>query len=86
MIDNAVNGLSTFGKVVESFEIAGADKVFFPAKMSTNRQNQVMVWASQVKVPVAVRYCFCNFSPTKGFLYNTAGLPVLSFRTDDWDK
>jgi sialate O-acetylesterase len=86
LIDNTVNGLSSFGKEVESFEIAGADKVFYPAKMSLNRQNQVLVWASQVKVPVAVRYGFCNFSPTKGFLYNTAGLPMPSFRTDDWDQ
>lgn len=84
--DNVVNGLNSFGKEVEGFEIAGADKVFFPAKMSTFKQNQVLVWAPQVKAPVAVRYCFYNFLPTKGFLYNTAGLPVLSFRTDSWDK
>ena len=84
--DNTAKGLTTFGKEVESFEIAGADKVFFPGKLITIRLGQALVWAPQVKVPVAVRYGFCNFPQTKGFLYNIAGLPVLSFRTDDWDK
>lgn len=84
--DNVLNGLNSFGKEVESFEIAGADKIFYPAKMWTNRKNQVLVSSPKVKVPVAVRYGFCNFPQTKGFLYNTAGLPVPSFRTDDWDN
>ena len=84
--NNLVNGLNSFGKEVESFEIAGEDKVFYPAKIKTNRQDQVIVYSPNVKVPVAVRYGFCNFPITKGFLYNTAGLPVPSFRTDDWDK
>ena len=82
--NNLVNGLNSFGKEVESFEIAGEDKVFYPAKIKTNRQDQVIVYSSLVKKPVAVRYGFCNFPITKGFLYNTAGLPVPSFRTDDW--
>jgi sialate O-acetylesterase len=84
--DNPLNGFSSNGKPVESFEIAGADKVFYPAKAWTNRKNQVLVSSPQVKVPVAVRYGFCNFPITQGFLYNTAGLPVPSFRTDDWEK
>ena len=83
--DNIVNGLSTFGKEVESFEIAGQDSVFYPAKMNIS-QKQARVWSPKVKVPVAVRYGFSNFPVTKGFLYNTAGLPVPSFRTDNWAK
>ena len=30
--DNAPNGLTTFGKVSECFEIAGANRRFFPAQ------------------------------------------------------
>ena len=82
--ENTVNGLSSFGKEVESFEIAGEDRIFYPAKISTNRNYQVLVTSPKVKIPVAVRYNFYNFSQTKGFLYNTAGLPVPSFRTDNW--
>ena len=84
--NDVLNGLNSFGKEVESFEIAGPDKMFYPAKMWTNRKNQVLVSSPKVKVPAAVRYGFCNFPQTKGFLYNTAGLPVPSFRTDTWEK
>ena len=83
--ENATNGLTTFGKTVESFEVAGQDSIFYPAKLTIN-QKQARVYSPKVKVPVAVRYNFCNFSPTNGFLYNTAGLPVLPFRTDNWKK
>lgn len=82
---NADNGLTSFGKEVECFEIAGQDSIFYPAKMSINKK-QACVWSSQVKFPVAVRYGFCNFPKTDGYLYNTAGLPVPSFRTDNWVK
>lgn len=83
--DNADNGLSSFGKEVECFEIAGSDSIFYPAKMSINKK-QACVWSTQVKMPVVVRYGFCNFPKTTGYLYNTAGLPVSSFRTDNWKR
>jgi len=81
--DNVVNGLTTNGKTVDCFEVAGQDSVFYPAKL-TIAQRQVRVYSPKVKVPVAVRYHFYNFSTTDCFLYNTAGLPVMPFRTDKW--
>jgi len=83
--DNVVNGLTTNGKTVDCFEVAGQDSVFYPAKL-TIAQRQARVYSPKVKVPVAVRYHFINFAQTNGFLYNTAGLPVLPFRTDNWKK
>ncbi len=83
--DNLVLGLSTFGKEVSCFEIAGSDSIFYPAKL-TIKAKQANVWSPKVKAPVAVRYAFSNFPVTNGFLYNTAGLPVPSFRTDNWGK
>jgi sialate O-acetylesterase len=83
--DNVENGLCSFGKEVECFEIAGQDSVFYPAQMKVG-SKQAVVWSTKVKVPVAVRYGYCNFPNTKGYLYNTAGLPVPSFRTDNWLK
>ncbi|MCX6308518.1 MAG: sialate O-acetylesterase [Bacteroidia bacterium] len=83
--NDAENGLSTFGKEVECFEIAGQDSIFYPAKM-TIAKKQVRVWSPLVKEPVAVRYGFSNFPKTAGYLYNTTGLPVPSFRTDHWLK
>lgn len=81
--DNASLGLTSFRKDIDCFEIAGADKIFYPAKVKIV-QKQVEVYSPQVKVPVAVRYAFQNFPKTKGYLYNLAGLPAFSFRTDDW--
>lgn len=64
------------------FQIAGEDKVFYPAKAWIQR-SKVLVKSEQVKKPVAVRYAFENFAD--GDLFGTDGqLPVSSFRTDDW--
>lgn len=81
--DNIGLGLNTFGKEVECFEVAGADKVFYPAKMTISARK-AHVSSPKVKEPVAVRYGFCNYPKTSGYLYNNAGLPVCSFRTDNW--
>ena len=79
--DNASNGLTSFSKELQNFEIAGADKVFHPAKASLNGSS-VSVSSSLVKEPVAVRYAFKDF--VVGDLFSTEGLPASSFRTDDW--
>lgn len=74
-------GLTSYGKDLTQFEIAGKDKVFYPAKATINR-NAVKVSAPEVKEPVAVRYGFRNY--LVGELFSTEGLPASSFRTDDW--
>jgi len=81
--DNLVNGLTSFGKELTNFEIAGDDKVFYPA-VAKIKSRQVILTTPEVKKPVAARYCYINYPSGKGFLYNTAGLPVLPFRTDNW--
>ncbi|MBQ7421665.1 MAG: sialate O-acetylesterase [Prevotella sp.] len=64
------------------FEIAGADKVFHPAEAWVER-NRVYVKSDSVKQPVAVRYAFKNWAD--GDLFHD-GLPVSSFRTDNWNE
>ena len=65
----------------QNFEVAGSDKVFHPAtKVWTNR-NRVYVICNDVKAPVAVRYAFHDW--VVGDLMHD-GLPVSSFRTDNW--
>ncbi|MEO5683091.1 MAG: sialate O-acetylesterase [Chitinophagaceae bacterium] len=78
---DAPNGLTSFGKPLANFEIAGADKIFRPAKAVIARGG-VIVSSPDVKEPVAVRYAFKDF--VVGDLFSTEGLPVSSFRTDDW--
>jgi sialate O-acetylesterase len=80
----ANNGLTTFGKELTNFKIAGNDKIFYRAKAKINKKGEVVVSSPEVKKPVAVRYCFENYAI--GELYNTAGLPASSFRTDDWNE
>ena len=81
--NNTPLGLSNFGKKVQCFELAGADKVFYPAKLKINKMY-AQLWSDKVKIPIAVRYAFNNFPETEGYLYNTEGMPVPSFRTDNW--
>jgi sialate O-acetylesterase len=68
------------GTTSDLFEIAGEDRVFHPAKVWTER-NRLYVRSDAVKKPVAVRYAFKNW--VVGDLF-CDGLPVSSFRTDEW--
>ena len=68
------------GPKSSNFEIAGENRVFHPAEAWISR-NRVYVYSEQVKNPVAVRYAFRDW--VEGDLMHD-GLPVSSFRTDDW--
>ncbi len=72
---------SKSGEILGSFTIAGANKKFLPA-MAKIDGDTVVVWNTDVKKPVAVRYAWSD-NPTCS-LYNGAGLPASPFRTDSW--
>jgi sialate O-acetylesterase len=80
--DNAPNGLTSFEKDLSCFEVAGINKRFFPAKAYIT-DSGITVMSLFVDEPVAVRYAFKDF--IVGDLFSTDGLPVSSFRTDDWE-
>lgn len=65
----------------KQFKLAGEDRVFYPADAWIYR-SKVMVKSDSVPNPVAVRYAFENAS--EGDLFSPDGLPVPSFRSDDW--
>ena len=79
---NAETGVFAYDKL-EGFEIAGADKVFYPADASVSGRMDILVKSDKVPEPVAVRYAWSNW--IEGTLYDTNLLPASSFRTDDWD-
>jgi sialate O-acetylesterase len=81
--DNAETGLFCFDNELKDFEIAGADKIFYPAKAEIVKGRQVSVSSPEVKIPVSVRYGWKNFF--QGSLFDTNLLPASSFRSDDWD-
>ena len=75
-------GFTTYGKPLTGFEVAGTDRVFYPAQAKLVR-NSIEVSSDKVAEPVAVRYAFKGF--ITGSLFGANGLPVSSFRSDDWN-
>ena len=63
------------------FMIAGADSVFHPAEVLVKGKT-LIVRSNKVKKPAAVRYAWGNV--VTATLFNRAGLPASSFRTDRW--
>lgn len=77
------NGISSFGKPLDGFEMAGSDKVFYPAVAKIKKEAGVLsLKSSEVKSPIAVRYAFDNC--VEASLFSTGGIPASSFRTDNW--
>ena len=66
---------------MQGLELAGADKVFYPATAKIQRDT-LLVSSPKVKAPVAIRYAWTN-SPGAN-LYNGSGLPAVPFRSDNW--
>ena len=78
------SGLVAKGKdgLLNEFEIAGEDKKFYWAKAIIKGEN-VLVYADEVKKPIAVRFAW-SINPAKFNFYNKEELPAIPFRTDDW--
>ena len=62
------------------FSVAGEDRIFHPAKAWIVR-SKMYVRSEKVPHPVAVRYAFDNY--VEGDLF-CGGLPLSSFRSDNW--
>lgn len=76
---NRMNGMT-------GFEMAGEDHIFYPAQGEVkweNQKNRIRVTCDKVAKPVAVRYGFRDFLP--GNVTNLRGLPLIPFRTDNWE-
>ncbi len=74
------DGLSPWHDI-KGFELAGEDRVFYPAQ-AERLDDKVVLKCAQVPVPVAVRYCFRDFQV--GNLTGSLGLPAAPFRSDNW--
>ncbi len=73
------DGLYSAGKKLTCFEIAGDDKVFFPAEARIKGQ-QVIVQSKIVKSPSVVRFAWGNTATPN--LFNGAKLPASCFITE----
>ena len=69
---------------LKGFEVAGADRVFYPATANGDLDKGLITLTSdKVKDIKAVRYCFKNAEI--GHVHDLLGMPLVPFRTDDWD-
>lgn len=83
-IDSPSDGICR-NYMIEGFEIAGPDKIFHPADSVWLhwQTNEMVVSSKKVPNPVAVRYGWRDFMP--GNLHAGNYLPLIPFRTDDWE-
>ena len=80
---NCRNGFSTKGPD-SGFVVAGEDRVFYPAEVEIlSQERKIALSCPEVKEIVAVRYLYDNVVFAN--LHNMWELPVLPFRTDDWE-
>src|SRR5690606_37198478 len=79
--NNVPNGLISRVKDITGFEIAGENQVFYPANVFLRRKSLILS-SPQVQKPIAVRYLFEDYVEAE--IFSTGGLPLSSFRTDNW--
>jgi sialate O-acetylesterase len=68
---------------LDAFAIAGEDKIWHWADAEI-KSNTIVVSASEVSRPVAVRYAWGMNPSQRNLLYNKEGIPASPFRTDNW--
>ena len=70
---------------IKGFEVAGADRKFYPAKARNSWpvSDRITVESDSVKNPVAVRYAFRNSIDAN--VITGMGTPLAPFRTDNWE-
>jgi len=73
------DGLHSANDKLTYFEVAGADKIFYPAEAKI-KDGKVIVQSKSVKVPVAVRFAWKNTATPN--LFNGANLPASCFTTE----
>ena len=74
------SGLLASDKGLTNFEIAGADKIFVPARAKIV-DNKVVVSSTEVANPMYVRYAWTDSSAAT--LFNKEGLPASTFTSEE---
>jgi sialate O-acetylesterase len=74
------NGLNARGGSLDGFELAAADRQFFPASARISG-DRVFVKSDHVPAPLYVRYAWANAPEAN--LYNDAGLPASTFTSEE---
>jgi sialate O-acetylesterase len=72
-------GLHSSGGKLTCFEIAGEDRIFYPADARI-KGEKVLVSSGKVKLPAVVRFAWSNTATPN--LFNGANLPASCFITE----
>jgi len=84
IFENVGKGLMSIdGEPLRGFALAGTDRIFYWAKAKTIGKNKIELTTDKVSEIKSVRCAWQN-NP-KVNLYNSEGLPVAPFRTDNWE-
>lgn len=78
--NDAEGGLVCNDAQIVGLEVSDGSRLYPATGMIQG--DKLVVWSDKVSKPVSVRYCF---GQTVGNLFDTAGLPVLPFRSDVQD-
>jgi sialate O-acetylesterase len=73
------DGLYVKGDKLDCFEVAGEDKVYYPATAKI-KDNMVIVQSDKVKIPLSVRFAWSNTATPN--LFNSANLPASCFKAE----
>lgn len=79
---SSIGKLTCKGPEIKSFQVAGKDRIFYPARATIAGNGEIVLQCEKVSHPVAVRYCFSNEEIPN--LFDTNNLPLMPFRTDKW--
>lgn len=82
---NAEEGFEVRGGEINGFELAGEDRIYYPAKASVNG-SEVVLECDKVSQPAAVRYLWTNYPQAGVNLYSRYGLPAAPFRSDETEE
>ncbi|SDW83982.1 sialate O-acetylesterase [Lutibacter oricola] len=78
-------GITSLGKELANFEIAGTDGVYHTANAKIVEKGKTLqVWSNKVTKPKNVRYGWTSY--IEASLFNTAGLPASAFCTESWEN
>lgn len=77
---HAQHGLTSFGKPLTGFTVAGYNNKFLPAQAEIIN-GELFVWNSKIKNPIAVRYAWSDWVDAS--LFNSTGLPAAQFNSSN---
>jgi sialate O-acetylesterase len=83
-VDHTYQGLQHEGPII-GFELADSAHEFHPVYAKIGKDKNTIIIPLENATPFyALRYCFKNYQV--GNVKNSSNLPLIPFRTDNWEE